>query len=112
MEEIARLSKELESLQIRNRAEEARLAERIREISTKEDNTTREREQPVDRHGQSIERGKRVKLLTAGRFRGSEGTVEKIGKSRATIRLSTNRSTTRIFRNIEVIEDNEHDGRS
>ena len=63
---------------------------------------------PTDRTGTPLKVGLPVRLLSTGLFIGSTGTITKIGKSRATIRLDgTKRKTHRAFRNLKI----EHDAR-
>lgn len=115
MDEIERLSRELEQLQIRNKEEEQKLIKRIREkakslqknTEQQQDRETSDQACPKDRHGAHVVVGARVTLLTKGLFHGDAGTVTKLGKQRATITLDSKKTTTRKYQNIRV--EDKHD---
>ena len=63
---------------------------------------------PTDRVGTPLRVGLPVRFLTKGLFTGDTGTITKIGKARATVRITkTGRKTTRAFRNLQVEQGND-----
>jgi rRNA processing protein Krr1/Pno1 len=102
------------------------LSERLREINIAQQQVTNEIEtllrtqienndrpqevnievaRATDRDGTVLRQGQRVRLLTIGAFRGTTGTITKIGTAKVSIRLErTGRSTTRNFTNVRVID--------
>ena len=80
MNEIERLTKELEDLQLQNRTQEEKLSNRINE-QCKEQKQSKKKEPALDRDGNTLYVGAKVTLLTRGRFRATQGTVTQIGTS-------------------------------
>ena len=106
MDELEQLTKQLKELRIKNRATEAKLAKRIKDITKTADREekTKVNNAVVDRDGRNIKIGSKVSILTEGKFNSTQGTVTRMGKQRVTIKLPGGQSTTRNFGNVRTIK--------
>jgi transcription antitermination factor NusG len=108
-EQIAALSERLRNINIAQQQVTDEIEALLR--TQAEDNTEVVQEavtnpRITDRDGTTLQQGQQVRLLTIGAFRGTTGTITKIGTAKVTIRLHrTGRSTTRNFDNVRVIQD-------
>ena len=94
MDEIAKLTQELETLQIKNKEAELELMRQIRAKTLARTNQrARRTDGPTDRRGHEVTVGARVTLLTTGLYRGNTGVVTRLGKERATIELESKKTT-------------------
>ena len=104
-----RTEQQLRELQ---RQQEARNQRRLREnrdraLRRQRETDRRLAQAPRDRFNKIIVLGDKVRFLTKGLFRSTEGIVTKINKLRITARDSTGRLINRNPENVEIIEDSD-----
>ena len=60
---------------------------------------------PVDRHGERLQKGQKVLLLTKGKFHSNTGVIKKINDSTVVVTIPNNKKTWRNHNNIQIIKN-------
>lgn len=60
---------------------------------------------PVDRHGEHLQKGQKVLLLTKGKFRSNTGVVKKVNDTTVVITIPNNKETWRNHNNVQIIKN-------
>ena len=66
---------------------------------------TSHRTVPVDRHGERLQKGQKVLLLTKGKFYSNTGVIKKINDSTVVVTIPNNKETWRNHNNIQIIKN-------